>query len=80
MKRNARLAPGRVLRARLLLLALAVAAGGAIAGADALNGDPLDPVRNVALPVVGEVKLETLHAKSLGASGVFASRDQLAYG
>jgi Icc-related predicted phosphoesterase len=38
------------------------------------------PVRNVALPVVGEVHLETLHAKSLGASGVFASRDQLAYG
>src|SRR5688500_15731694 len=50
MKRNARLAPGRALRARLLLLALAIAAGGAIAGADALNGDPLDPVRNVALP------------------------------
>jgi hypothetical protein len=50
MKRNARLAPGRALRARLLLLALAIAAGGAIAVADAVNGDPLDPVRNVALP------------------------------
>jgi hypothetical protein len=26
------------------------------------------------------VHLETLHAKSLGVSGVFASRDQLVYG
>jgi hypothetical protein len=35
---------------RLLLLALVVAAGGLIAGASALTSDPLDPVRNVALP------------------------------
>jgi hypothetical protein len=38
------------MRIRLLLLALAIAAGGAIAGADALTGEPLDPVRSVALP------------------------------
>ena len=38
------------MKLRLLLLALVVAAGGAIAGAKALTGDPLDPVRNVALP------------------------------
>jgi hypothetical protein len=38
------------MRLRLLLLVLVVAAGGAIAGAKALTGDPLDPVRNVALP------------------------------
>ena len=38
------------MRTRVILLALAIAAGGAIAGADALTGDPLDPVRNVALP------------------------------
>lgn len=50
MTRNESPAPGRALRTRLLLLAAAIAAGGAIAGADALTGDPLDPVRNVALP------------------------------
>jgi hypothetical protein len=38
------------MRTRLLLLALAIVAGGAIAGADALTGEPLDPVRSVALP------------------------------
>jgi hypothetical protein len=38
------------MKIRLLLLALVVAAGGAIAGAKALAPDPLDPVRNVALP------------------------------
>ena len=38
------------MKLRLLLLVLAVVAGGAIAGAKALTGDPLDPVRNVALP------------------------------
>ena len=38
------------MRLRLLLLVLVVAVGGAIAGARAVLGDPLDPVRNVALP------------------------------
>ncbi|HUP33262.1 MAG TPA: post-COAP-1 domain-containing protein [Gaiellaceae bacterium] len=38
------------MKLRLLLLALVVAAGGAIAGARALTADPLDPVHNVALP------------------------------
>src|SRR5687767_15775687 len=38
------------MRLRVLLLVLVVAAGGAIAGARAVTGDPLDPVRNVALP------------------------------
>ncbi|HWL32624.1 MAG TPA: post-COAP-1 domain-containing protein [Gaiellaceae bacterium] len=38
------------MKLRLLLLALVVAAGGVIAGAQALAPDPLDPVRNVALP------------------------------
>ena len=38
------------MRTRLLLLVLVVAVGGAIAGARAVTGDPLDPVRNVALP------------------------------
>ena len=38
------------MKLRLLLLALVVSAGGVIAGAQALNPDPLDPVRNVALP------------------------------
>jgi len=38
------------MKLRLLLLALVLAAGGGIAGARALTGDPLDPVRNVALP------------------------------
>jgi hypothetical protein len=38
------------MKLRLMLLVLALAAGGAIAGARALTGDPLDPVRNVALP------------------------------
>jgi hypothetical protein len=38
------------MRIRLLLLALAIGAGGAIAGADALTGEPLDPVRSMALP------------------------------
>src|SRR5687768_14477518 len=38
------------MKARLLLLALVLVAGGVIAGAQALNPDPLDPVRNVALP------------------------------
>jgi hypothetical protein len=37
-------------KARLLLLLLAVSAGAAIAGAHAITSDPLDPVRNVALP------------------------------
>ena len=39
-----------MLKLRLTLLVLVVAAGGAIAGARALTGDPLDPVRNLALP------------------------------
>ena len=34
----------------LLLLAAVVAAGGVIAGAQGIDGDGLDPVRNVALP------------------------------
>ena len=38
------------MKARLLLVVLAVAVGGAIAGAKALTADPLDPVRNAALP------------------------------
>src|SRR5687767_8476363 len=38
------------MRLRLLLLVLVVAAGGAIAGAKGVTSDPLDPVRNVALP------------------------------
>jgi len=38
------------MRLRLLLLVLVVAAGGVIAGAKGITGDPLDPVRNVALP------------------------------
>jgi hypothetical protein len=38
------------MKIRLLLFALVVAAGGVIAGAKALAPDPLDPVRNVALP------------------------------
>jgi hypothetical protein len=38
------------MRLRLLLLVLVVAAGGAIAGAKALTGEPLDPVHNAALP------------------------------
>ena len=38
------------MRFRVLLLVLIVAAGGAIAGAKGIEGDPLDPVRNVALP------------------------------
>ena len=38
------------MKLRLILLALVVAAGGVIAGAEALAPDPLDPVRNVALP------------------------------
>jgi WD40 repeat protein len=37
-------------KARLLLVVLAIAVGGAIAGANALTADPLDPVRNAALP------------------------------
>ena len=50
MKRNGHLAPRRALRARLIVLTIAIAAGGGIAAADALIGDPLDPVHNVALP------------------------------
>ncbi len=38
------------MRLRLFLLVVVVAVGGAVAGAKALMGDPLDPVRNVALP------------------------------
>ena len=38
------------MRVRLLLLAAVVAAGGVIAGAKGITGEPLDPVRNVALP------------------------------
>ena len=38
------------MRFRVLLLVLVVAAGGAIAGAKGIEGDPLDPVRNLALP------------------------------
>ncbi|MGI9110932.1 MAG: post-COAP-1 domain-containing protein [Gaiellaceae bacterium] len=38
------------MRARLSLLVLVIAVGGVIAGADAITGDPLDPVRNAALP------------------------------
>jgi hypothetical protein len=38
------------MRFRIVLLALALAVGGVIAGASALEPDPLDPVRNVALP------------------------------
>jgi hypothetical protein len=38
------------MKLRLLLAVLVVAAGGAIAGAKGVTGDPLDPVRNVALP------------------------------
>ena len=38
------------MRFRIILLAVALAAGGAIAAGKALTGDPLDPVRNVALP------------------------------
>src|SRR5688572_12190356 len=38
------------MKLRLALLVLTVAVGGAIAGARAVTGDPLDPVRNVALP------------------------------
>jgi hypothetical protein len=38
------------MRLRLLLLLLVVAAGGVIAGAKGIDGDGLDPVRNVALP------------------------------
>ena len=38
------------MKVRLLLLALAVSLGGVIAGAHALVSDPLDPVRNAALP------------------------------
>jgi WD40 repeat protein len=38
------------MRLRIVLLALTVAVGGVIGGAGALEPDPLDPVRNVALP------------------------------
>ena len=38
------------MKLRLLLLVLVVGAGGVIAGAKGITGDPLDPVRNVALP------------------------------
>jgi hypothetical protein len=38
------------MRLRLLLLVIIVATGGVIAGAKGITGDPLDPVRNVALP------------------------------
>ena len=38
------------MKLRLILLALVVAAGGVIAAAEALAPDPIDPVRNVALP------------------------------
>jgi WD40 repeat protein len=38
------------MRLRLLLLVFAVLAGGVIAGAKGIVGDPLDPVRNIALP------------------------------
>ena len=38
------------MRFRIILLAAALAAGGAIAAGKALTSDPLDPVRNVALP------------------------------
>ena len=38
------------MKVRLLLLAVLVAAGGLIAGAKGIIGDPLDPVHNVALP------------------------------
>jgi hypothetical protein len=38
------------MKLRLVLLALVVVAGGAIAGAKGVTADPLDPVRNVALP------------------------------
>jgi len=50
MKTNGSPAPRRALRVRLVLLTVAIAAGGVIAAADALNGDPLDPVHNLALP------------------------------
>jgi hypothetical protein len=38
------------MRIRIVLLVLALAVGGVIAGANAVTSDPLDPVRNVALP------------------------------
>ena len=38
------------MRHRIVLLVLTVAFGGALAGAYAVTSDPLDPVRNVALP------------------------------
>ena len=38
------------MRLRLTLLVLVVALGGVITGAQAVTSDPLDPVRNVALP------------------------------
>ena len=38
------------MRSRIVLLVAALAVGGVIAGANAVTGDPLDPVRNVALP------------------------------
>lgn len=38
------------MRLRLILLVLLLAVGGVIAGANAVTGDSLDPVRNVALP------------------------------
>jgi len=38
------------MRSRIVLLAAALAAGGAIAAGKAVTSDPLDPVRNVALP------------------------------
>jgi hypothetical protein len=39
-----------IMRSRIVLLAAALAAGGAIAAGKAVTSDPLDPVRNVALP------------------------------
>jgi hypothetical protein len=38
------------MRLRLVLLVLVLVAGGVIAGAQGLSGDPLDPAHNVALP------------------------------
>ncbi|MGH3071830.1 MAG: post-COAP-1 domain-containing protein [Gaiellaceae bacterium] len=38
------------MRFRIVLLALALAVGAVIAGANAVTSDPLDPARNVALP------------------------------
>lgn len=38
------------MRHRIVLLTLTVALGGMLAGAHAITSDPLDPVRNVALP------------------------------